>query len=179
MGYLRSYFYLITHESDFHIARELRLIPHDVTWVQLSNFLSGLGGVTDLDVAGRFHYGEIRLTRLNFYSKLILRKFYFHRVHGQYGAYFETFYGPLLFTFGTLSLLLNAMQVEMSVEQVNLKDQWLGVWDACRGFSIMCLLLVLVLSLWLAVLFLYKLVNEWVYALSQHRIRKAPSLTAD
>jgi hypothetical protein len=69
------------------------------------------------------------------------------------------------------------MQVEMAVEQVNLKNRWFGFWDACRGFSIACLVLTILLSLWLAVLFLYKFVMEWVYALSQQRMRKASNLT--
>jgi hypothetical protein len=69
------------------------------------------------------------------------------------------------------------MQVEMAVEQVNLKNRWFGFWDACRGFSITCLVLTILLSLWLAVLFLYKFVMEWVYALSQQRMRKVSNLT--
>jgi hypothetical protein len=178
LGYLRTYSYLITHESDFYIAQEQHLIPKGVTWTQLSNFMMRFGSITDDDVARRFHYGELRLTRLNFYSRLILHKRNFQRVHSQYGSYFAAFYGPLLFTFATLSLLLNAMQVEMAVEQVNLRSQWLGFWDVCRGFSVTCLVLVIMLSLWLAVLFLYKFVMEWVYALSQQRMRKASNLTA-
>lgn len=62
LGYLRTYSYLITHEPVFHIARQLHLIPANVAWTQLSKFMSGLEGITDLDVAGRFHYGEIRET---------------------------------------------------------------------------------------------------------------------
>lgn len=178
LGYLRTYSYLITHESDFHIAQEQRLIPKDVTWTQLSNFMSRFGSITDDEVAPRFHYGELRLTRLNFYTKLILHKRNFQRVHSQYGTYFATFYGPLLFTFATLSLLLNAMQVEMGVEQVNVNGQWLGFWDLCRGFSVACLVLGVGLGLWLGGLFLHKFAMEWVYALSQHRIKKAGNFMA-
>jgi hypothetical protein len=178
LGYLRTYSYLITHESDFYIAQEQHLIPKDVTWTQLSNFMMRFESIVDDDVARRFHYGELRLTRLNFYTRLILHKRNFQRVHSQYGSYFATYYGPLLFIFATLSLLLSAMQVEMAVDQVNLRNQWFGFWDVCRGFSIMCLALTIMLSLWLAVLFLYKFVMEWVYALSQQRMRKASNLTA-
>lgn len=178
LGYLRTYSYLITHESDFHIAQEQRLVPKDITWTQLSNFMMRFGSITDDEVATRFHYGEIRLTRLNFYTRLILHKRNFQRVHGQYGTYFESFYGPLLFTFAILSLFLNAMQVEMGVEQVNVNRQWLGFWDLCRGFSVVCLVVGFGLGLWLGGLFLYKFVMEWVYALSQHRIRKARNVIA-
>lgn len=173
LGYLRTYSHLIIHESDFYIAQEQHLIPKNVSWTQLSNFMARFGSITDDEVAPRFHYGEIRLTRLNFYSKFILHKWNFQRVHNQYGSYFASFYGPLLFIFATLSLFLNAMQVEIAVEQVNGSGQLLGFWNICRGFSIACLFLGSGLSLWLGVLFLYKFVMEWVYALSQQQIRKA------
>ena len=173
LGYLPTYSYLIRYESDFHLAQGNRLIPQTITWEQFSLFLSGFqDGINDNDVAGRFHYGEIRLTRLNFYSKFILRKFSFQRVDSQYGSYSATFYAPLLFTFGTLSLLLSAMQVEMSVEQVDLGNQWFGFWVISRGASIACVLVVILLSLWLATLFLYKFSKEWMYALREHRKKK-------
>jgi hypothetical protein len=172
LGYLRTYSQLIRHESDFHIAQNLCLVPKDVTWTQLSNYMTGFDGITDDIVAERFQYGELRLTRLNFYVKLILHKRHFQRIHSQYESYFATYYSPLLFTFATLSLLLNAMQVEVAVEQVSLKDQWFSFWDFCRGFSVTCLCVASLLSLWLAGLFLYKFTMEWVYALSQHRMKK-------
>lgn len=45
LGLLRSYYYLIRHESDLHIAQreELRLVPKEVTWEQISGFLADFG----------------------------------------------------------------------------------------------------------------------------------------
>jgi len=171
LGYLRTYTHLIQHESDFHIAQEQRLIPASTTFPQLSAFLSRLESITDAEVASRFHYGEIRLSRLNFYSKILLGKFYFQRVHGQYGSYFATFYAPLLYLFGTLSLLLNAMQLAMSVEQVYVGEQWVRFWGVCREFSLLCMVVGFVISVVLAGLFLYKFVKEWIYAIKQRRLR--------
>jgi hypothetical protein len=133
-GYLRTYNYLIQHQSDFCIAHELHLIPPSITFPQLAAFLSKLEMIADAEVASRFHYGEIRLSRLNFYAKILLRKFHFQRVHSQFGSYFATFYPPLIYTFGTLSWLLSAMQVGMAVEQVHVGKQWVKFGTCVGGF---------------------------------------------
>jgi len=44
------------------------------------------------------------------------QKFQYERVYSQYGAFFARFYGPLLFVFGILSLILSIMQVELGIE---------------------------------------------------------------
>jgi hypothetical protein len=170
LGYLRTYTHLIQHPSDFQLAIENHLLPPNITYTQLSLFLSNLPSISDSSVSPRFHYGEIRLSRLNFYSKFLLRKFYFQRVHSQYGSYFATFYAPLLYTFGTLSLLLNAMQLAMSVEQVD-GNQWKEFWVVCRQFSVACLVAGVGISWWLATLFGWKFVNEWVFAIRERRKR--------
>ena len=120
LGYLRTYVYLIRRQSDFFIAQQesLRLIPQQISWTQFCHFISEVSRIKDDDVSQRYHYGELRLTRLNFYTKLFLRKFYYERVHGQYGDYFAGLYGPMLFIFAIASTILNTMQVEMATEQV-------------------------------------------------------------
>ncbi|KAL9119678.1 MAG: hypothetical protein Q9187_003762, partial [Circinaria calcarea] len=83
LGYLRTYYHLIKHESDFHIARDdrLRLIPIQVDWTQFSDFTSQFDSIEDVDVSSRYAFGELRLTRLNFYAKIFLYKFQFQDVH--------------------------------------------------------------------------------------------------
>lgn len=91
LGYLRTYTHLIRHQSDFLIAQQenLRLVPLDVDWTQFCHFVSELSKIQDADVSGRYHYGELRLTRLNFYAKFFLRRFHYEQVHGQYGDCFR------------------------------------------------------------------------------------------
>ena len=81
----------------------------------------------------RYYYGELRLTRLNLYAKFIIGKFHYERVHGQYGAFFARYYGPLLFIFGILSIILSAVQVELGVETLT-NAQWQSFWYASRWF---------------------------------------------
>lgn len=117
LGFLRSYYYLIQHESDFEIARnEARLLPSDITWTDFCAFSKGFVNISDDTVSKRYHYGELRLTRLNHCAKLLIGRFHYERVHGQYSAFFARFYGPLLFIFGIISIVLSAMQVEIGVE---------------------------------------------------------------
>jgi hypothetical protein len=176
LGYLRTYFYLVRYESDFRIATDekLRLIPDGVTWEQFCNFSSKFDRIQDHEVCERYKYGEIRLSRLNLYTKLFIGKRHFQRIDGQYSLYFARFYGPILFAFGVFSILLNAMQLEMAVESLNQKKQWISFWLACRWFSVMCLIIAVVLSLWLALLFLFKFVSEWYYALGDRWKKKKP-----
>lgn len=88
---------------------------------------------------------------------------------GQYRTYFAQFYGPVLFVFGMLSVLLAALQLEMAVEQVDMNRQWVTMWEICRWCSIVCLVLLVLICAWLAVLLTYKIAREWIYALDDRR----------
>ena len=177
LGYLRTYFYLIRYESDFRIATDdkLQLVPKNISWGEFCDFSSSFDRIQDHEVALRYAFGEIRLSRLNFYTKLFLRGSNFQRLEGQYGTYFARFYGPIFFTFGIFSVLLNAMQVGLAVDQLRAKDQWVSFWLACRWFSIICLVVVVGLSLWLASLFAFKFVREWRQALGDRWKKRASS----
>ncbi|RDW91519.1 hypothetical protein BP5796_02684 [Coleophoma crateriformis] len=120
LGYLRTYRYLIRHESDFFIAQQehLRLVPQDIDWVKFHQFISAFDVVKDVHVSHRYHYGEVRLSRLNLYAPLLLRKFHFEQIDGQYGDYFARLYGPILFIFALVSTILSSMQVELAMDQV-------------------------------------------------------------
>ncbi|KAF2176598.1 hypothetical protein K469DRAFT_678511 [Zopfia rhizophila CBS 207.26] len=165
-GFLRTYRYLIQHESDFHIAQQdgLRLIPKDVDWASFCRFTSELGRIDDSDVSGRYCYGELRLTRLNFYAPLFLGKFHFEQVHGQYGDFFGRLYGPILFVFALVSIILNSMQVELAVEQL-VAAHWVSVWSVSRWFSILSLMGAAIISIWFIFLWLWIFLDEWVYTM--------------
>ena len=172
LGYLRSYRFLIRHESDFRIAQrdDLRLVPKEASWEQVTRFLADLESIRDDAVSPRYAFGELRLSRLNFYGRFILRRFHFERLNVQYGSYFGQFYAPLLFIFGLCALVLNSLQVELAVEQLsqhtNINLQRLG-----RGLALMGLVSVALITLTLLLLFLYMFVDEWQYAI-RDKLRK-------
>lgn len=173
-GYLRTYRSLVRYESDFRIATSeaLQLIPGDVTFAAFVDFLSHFEDIPDEDVSGRYGYGEIRLTRLNFYCKFLLGKTSFHRVYAQYGDYFSSFYTPMLFSFATFSVVLSAMQVEMSAEALDAASRWTGYWTFCRWSSLAILAITFALAFWLLLLFLLKFVREWIKAISDRMDRR-------
>lgn len=163
LGFLRTYWHLVKYESDFNIAKEMRLIPSTATWESFSVFLSNLKSIEDEDVTGRYHYGQIRLSRLNFYGKFFLGRRYFHNVHGQYDTYFSRLYGPLFFIFGMVSLLLNVLQVEMAVEPL-IVSQWPRFWTFSRHLGVLFVGFVFLVLIVFICLFVSKFVTEWFFA---------------
>jgi len=69
--------------------------------------------ISDADVSPRYHFGELRLSRINFWGQALLKKFAYHKVSGQYSAYFSRYFGIILFLFAFFSTALSAMQVAL------------------------------------------------------------------
>jgi hypothetical protein len=168
LGYLRTYTYLIRHQSDFLIAQQdsLRLVPQTIDWAQFCHFLSDISKVNDVDVSGRYQYGELRLTRLNFYAKFFLRKFYYQQVHGQYGDYFARLYGPILFTVAIASTILNAMQVELAAEQT-LDRPSVSLGSLSSWASRISMVGTAFAGLCFLFLWLWIFLDEWIYTLKR------------
>ena len=173
LGLLRSYHHSIRHECDFRIAQQshLNLVPPYITWKQWCSFSISFGAIENSEVAPRYHYGKLQLSRLHWLVRIYLRELNYYYIDGGYGESFTRYYGPLLFVFGVLSVLLSAMQVGMAVEQLQTRD-WTAFWSVCRWFSVLSLVVLAVVSLFLLVLFLVKSLDElmWV-AKAQYRAR--------
>lgn len=116
MGFLRSYSQLIRHESDFDLAKDFRLIPSNmgITWESWCRFIANFSPLRNRDVSMRYHYGEIRLTRLNFWTIVLYGKSY-AKVHHTSSAFFSRFGAPYIFIFGALTVLLTALQTGLAV----------------------------------------------------------------
>ncbi len=168
-GFLRTYSHLIQHKSDFDLAmsEKHRLLPKRIRFSELIFFIAACQKSTvDSDVSPRYHYGELRLTRLNFWSKVFLHHITFHKVHGQYGAHFAQYYGPILFVFGVLSVALNAMQVILAGQQFLGQGSASIVFDQMSwGFSIFALALTTVLIAYLLAEITMLFVRELFFAL--------------
>ncbi|EJT73967.1 hypothetical protein GGTG_07818 [Gaeumannomyces tritici R3-111a-1] len=171
-GYLRSYRHLIRREPDFDMAKQdhLRLVPRDVEWPEFCRFIANFDRVRDADVSPRYHYGELRLSRLNFYAPFLFGRANFQRLHGQYSDYFAGFYGPVLFAFAVASTALSSMQVALAVEQVS-AVQDVALWSICRWVSTAVLAVTATIALGFALLWLWLFCDEWVYAI-KCRVRK-------
>ncbi|MCJ1242710.1 hypothetical protein MMC14_010719, partial [Varicellaria rhodocarpa] len=117
IGFLRTHSYLIRYEVDFTLAQEIGLIlkgePSD-----------GGEGITS-ETFTRYTYGELRLTRLNFYSRIFLGKLTYHHIKAQWGPFLNSALAPFITAFVLVSIILNAMQVELAIQGINnIKPYW-------------------------------------------------------
>ncbi|KAI9770155.1 MAG: hypothetical protein M1840_003605 [Geoglossum simile] len=163
-GYLRSWYYLVRHKSDFTIAKENKLVPKGERYGAFMRFLEAFGRIQDDEVAQRYHFGDLRLTRLNFYGKFLLGEWTFFKLYGQYGPYFARFYGPLLFVFGVFSVVLSAMQVGLAVQQGRVTGSWAVFAGTSKWVVILTLVVVVTVALFLALLWCAMLCREAGYA---------------
>ncbi|KAK5150313.1 hypothetical protein BJ546DRAFT_720861 [Cryomyces antarcticus] len=169
-GFIRSYAQLICRKSDFLIAKSTddargRLIPKGVTYTEFVRFVSAFEDLLDNEVSPRYAFGQLRLTRLNFWSKIFLRRLAFERVYTQYGAYFARFYGPFAFVFAVFSVALSAMQVVFAAQPSESLDQsWQSFGHASRGFSIFSLVSVALVAVFMLVALAVLALREVVFA---------------
>ncbi|KAE8158938.1 hypothetical protein BDV40DRAFT_307408 [Aspergillus tamarii] len=116
MGFLRSYAFLISHPLDFILAKESHLVPEDIDWIAWSKFIQRFRELGDEQVANRFHYGQLRLSRLNWVVRIFRPQhantlWFYHIPHWSITTYLSQATIPLLFIFASVSVVLSAMQV--------------------------------------------------------------------
>jgi hypothetical protein len=166
MGYVRTYVHLIQHESDLRIAQREGLVSRNLNLETWAAFIKDFRAIEDWQVPGRYHYGELRLTRLNFWAKPLLRRWYFRKVYWQYAEYFAKYFAPLLFVFGMWSLVLDSMQVGLQA-----RPNWDRFGDLSAWFSVVTLISVLAVGSFLLGGFCILAGREMRYAVGQ-QIRK-------
>ncbi|KAM0226848.1 hypothetical protein ACHAPO_012033 [Fusarium lateritium] len=172
-GFLRSYSYLIRHKSDFRLATgdDLQLIPKSITYAQFVNFMDHCD-IRDSSASPRYQFGELRLTRLNFWCKIFLYKSNYQRVEWQYGAHFAQYYGPLLFIFALISLLTSAMQVVLAAQDVlQPDDSWLIFAKVSMGFSVFTIFFVACTASALLIALILMVLKEFIFAVKHFIFR--------
>ena len=124
---MRTYAYLVRYESDFSIAQEKGLIPRNelssnvqdlITWESFAELIATFDRYGDEDVCPRYYFGELRLTRLNFWSRIFLRKLTYHHIDAQWGPFLSSFMTPFLAMFAVITIFLNAMQVGLAAQAI-------------------------------------------------------------
>lgn len=171
LGYMRSYCFLVRHESDFRIAVREHLIPQETNYEDFMMFISSFASIQDTQVSPRYHFGELRLRRLNRWSRIFLGKPFFHKVAWQYTDIFAQYYGPYLFVFSIFSVMLSAMQVG-----VGAKSNWRPFCGVSAWFSLATLLFMCAVVLWVTAAFVFLSGREIIYAV-RHQFfpRRKPS----
>ncbi|KAF2844491.1 hypothetical protein T440DRAFT_473343 [Plenodomus tracheiphilus IPT5] len=161
LGFMRSYALLVRHHVDFVLACDAHLFPARFEWTEWSRFIAHFRQLEDEDVAPRYHYGQLRLSRLNwavrlFHPSFAQTKWFYAIPYWSTGMYLEHSIAPLVFGFASLSLVLSSMQVLLAVPDDDLS--WSRV-DASsllamkRAFWVFSVMMLLLSSLMWALLF--------------------------
>ncbi|EHK17954.1 uncharacterized protein TRIVIDRAFT_136338, partial [Trichoderma virens Gv29-8] len=138
IGFLRSYSWLIRHPSDFALARQANLVPEGIDGVDFETFIRTFRTLPDAAVTERYHYGQLRLSRLHLATRLVRpvsvvgmkrRKiwWYYHETRWTAGQYFRDYITVFITAFAVLSLALSGMQVALAVD-VNQRALARGFW---------------------------------------------------
>jgi hypothetical protein len=126
-GLLLSYIWLICSPLDLELAHELHLLPPRVTWQWWKAFVTDFCSHVDVNaldqVNKRYHFGELRLRRIN--SIYRIRFFFTHFIRGylygynRYVVFFQRNFAWMLMLFANFSLILSAMQAASTVPSLN------------------------------------------------------------
>ncbi|KAL5325425.1 hypothetical protein ACEPPN_006550 [Leptodophora sp. 'Broadleaf-Isolate-01'] len=169
-GFLLSYAWLVTHESDLRIAHEKGLLPDVIDWATWTEFMDDFLKHIDLQslngISPRFQYGELRLSRLNKIYRMarFIRRDVtpgYMTTPTWYQDFFARNFSWLLAVFAFMSVVLSAMQVIVAVARGGR-----AFADASYGFSVASLFLaaataLAILLVWLT-LFLLHLLRAWM-----------------
>ncbi|KAF1990169.1 hypothetical protein K402DRAFT_371200 [Aulographum hederae CBS 113979] len=186
-GFMRTYAYLIQFEVDFCKAQsqELGLIParddgqDPITFERFTTFIAPFSKIHDSEVSPRFHFGELRLTRLNMLARVFLRKATYHHINAQWSTYLGTFMTPFLTVFVILNTVLTAMQVDLGVLNLpQVSNSW-GVFAvACRWFSVLTILLVAAALIFIFIVIVFMLIHDQVFSYKVRQAKKKDTIAA-
>lgn len=172
-GFVFSYTWLISCESDFNLALKLNLIPPMVS-TQWRIYIQDVRRTIDIEplnwINRRYLYGELRLQRLNwiyrFYgrpqgSSLVRGYFSSYRT---YHAFFVQNFTWVFVIFVYVTIVLTAMQVGLATEHLQSSQIF---QDASYGFAIFSITVSLiitgaVITIFL-ILFFYNLIVTLLY----------------
>ncbi len=150
-GLLLSYTWIVVYQSDFDIAKQLHLLPSDLSWrswtALAANFLDSVEASPTRLFSDRYSSGELQMSRLNYLFKIKpalwskdnpLRGFMPTSMWNK--SFKERNITRLLGVFVFFSLILSAMQVGLATSQLQENQNFVA---ASYGFAVTCLFVVL------------------------------------
>ncbi|KAK2005607.1 hypothetical protein LZ32DRAFT_672467, partial [Colletotrichum eremochloae] len=137
LGFMRSYERLIRYPSDFELAKEAHLImscsipsrgektsPTELTYADFAAFIRSFSNISDAEVSPRWHFGQLRLSRLHWavcifqpsaaMQRGLTNRLFYEEQFWQIGEFLKESAASLLFVFAALSLILSAMRVVLA-----------------------------------------------------------------
>lgn len=182
IGFMRTYSHLIRDESDFRLAQEKGLIPKNdplkdaqnlISFETFAKLIAPFDSFRDEAVSPRYSYGELRLTRLNFYSRIFLRKLTYHHIDAQWSSFFGSAIAPFVVIFVIITVVLNAMQVELAVWSNNdVEHSWAAFINVSKWFCVIVLLFTLFVIFFVLFLLMFLFIHDTWFALRILREKK-------
>jgi hypothetical protein len=133
---------------------EHNLIPScpDLDWLKWARFITNFQHLKDDSIARRYHYGQLRISRLNWVVRIYgpprPGSIMFYKIpFWNTASYLQDAVAPLIFIFASLSLALSSMQVVIAVpvEQLGYPGLLVSGLQAMSrvfwGFSIMVMIM--------------------------------------
>lgn len=170
-GFLLSYVWLLNTPLDLKLAHDHTLIPSFITWHWWKNFVTEFYNEVDINslhqVHRRYHFGELRLGRIN--SIYRIRFMFTHFVRGylydynRYVVFFQRNFSWILVVFVFFSLVLSAMQVGAGVKPLSENDMFLR---ACYVFVVFSMVSVAAVLALVAVIFIIIYLFNMIAAIS-------------
>ncbi|KAH6986801.1 hypothetical protein EDB80DRAFT_183089 [Ilyonectria destructans] len=172
LGFLFSYAALISHESDFRIAQDRRLLPPEVLWPAWRMFVGQLDTEHIYrNIDPRFHHGELRLSRLNkIYALSQTPRGYMPRWN-RYGTFFHDNFAWLASATLYIVIVLTAMQVGLATESLARSDAF---QSAAHGFTVFSILGLLVAASLIMLGFCCIFIHNWIQAV--HCRKRRPGI---
>ena len=176
-GLLLSYVWLICSPLDMKLAHELGLVHSERKWSWWKKFVADFVKHIDVNaldqVNKRFHFGELRLGRIN--SIYRIRFFFTHSIRGylygynRYAVFLERKFAWLLGVFVYFSLVLSAMQVGSIVPPLNGNQVF---QRATYGFVIFSIMVVVFFLGFIGIVFVWTFLFNMVAAVSHSRQKR-------
>lgn len=152
-GFLLSYVWLVCSKSDLRRAQDAGLLGHEINWENWVSFTRSLLRAIDIQtleqVNRRYHYGELRLSRLNWIYRLASN----HRSHvtlirgymygyTKYSEVVQRNFAWVLVAFVYITIVLTAMQVGLATDRLGQSDTFQTVSYGFTVFSIVAPLII-------------------------------------
>jgi hypothetical protein len=174
LGYLHTYSAMIMYESDFRLAKNSGLIPDDVDWYAWKRFVQQLLAAHSFTLVNpRFHYGELRLGRLNKIYRVLRpeRGSFIKGYSATYNNYssFMSDYFAYIASFGAyVAIVLTAMQVGLATTELQGNSAFESV---SYGFTVFSIIGPPALMLGVLGIFMFAFVFNWVATTNYHEKR--------
>ncbi|KAM5442551.1 hypothetical protein MferCBS31731_002430 [Microsporum ferrugineum] len=180
-GFLLSWVWLICSPIDLQLAKDAHLLSPQITWAWWKQFVRDFNKHVDFNaldkVNKRYHFGELRLGRINTIFRI--RFFHSHFIRGylysynRYQVFFERNFGWLIGAFVYISVVLSAMQVGTAIPPLNNNQAFQKASYGVVVMSIVavaaCLAFVVILFSWI---YLYNMVAAIWHSRSERQKRK-------